>query len=310
MNEQLALSLMKAPSDHRPGIWRGGVLQIWTTRTCDKSCFACTQGSNLAGKPGMITPEQFEQACISLWGYFGVVGMFGGNPASHPQFDVLCEIMRMHIPYEQRGLWCNNLMGKGAIARATFNPEVSNLNVHLDQNAYDEFLRDWPEAKPFGLHEDSRHSPPYVAMQDVVPDEADRWNLIAGCDINKNWSAMIGVFRGQLRAWFCEIAGAQSMLHQHEDFYPDTGVRVVPGWWKQKMPAFAGQARKHCHECGIPLKGRGSLAVGGTAEQVSRTHELVHRTKTKGREVQLVHLRSELGEPLDRVTDYVENARL
>src|SRR5690242_2039949 len=60
-------STMKSPRDIRP-VWRGGVLQIWVTRACDLACTHCTQGSNLAGKPGMMTPDQFEEACKSLVG--------------------------------------------------------------------------------------------------------------------------------------------------------------------------------------------------------------------------------------------------
>jgi hypothetical protein len=297
---------MKSPRDIRPSVWSGGVLQVWITRACDKSCFGCTQGSNLGGKPGMMTPEQFEQACISLKGYFGVVGIFGGNPAISPHFAEICEIMREHFPRERRGLWCNNLNGHGRIARATFNPSVSNLNVHLDQAAYDEFRRDWPESRPFGLHEDSRHSPPFVAMQDVIADEEERWRLIGECDVNQFWSAMICVFRGQLRGFFCELAGAQAMLHQHEPGYPDTGLPVVPGWWDQPMEAFDAQVRLHCHACGIPLRGYGELAIGGKVEQVSKTHEAIYRPKTKGREVQLVQIESELRRaPESRSTDYM-----
>ena len=55
MTEADALKKMKSPRDHRKGIWRNGVLQVWITRACDNSCFRCTQGSNLGGKPGMIT---------------------------------------------------------------------------------------------------------------------------------------------------------------------------------------------------------------------------------------------------------------
>ncbi len=167
MNKQQALSQMIAPGDKRKGKYREGIIQIWVTRACDRHCFGCTQGSNLLGNTGFITPEQFEQACISLKDYFGVVGVFGGNPTIHPQFSLLCEILRREIPFERRGLWSNNLLGKGKAARRTFNPAVSNLNVHLNRKAYEEFRHDWPEAHVFGLHQDSRHSPPFVAIQDV-----------------------------------------------------------------------------------------------------------------------------------------------
>lgn len=88
---------MIAPSQRRPAVYRGGIIQIHVTRACDLSCAHCSQGSNLAGKPVMITPDEFDQACASLETYWGVVGMFGGNPTMHPHFDVLCEIMRYRM---------------------------------------------------------------------------------------------------------------------------------------------------------------------------------------------------------------------
>jgi hypothetical protein len=331
VNEQQALAKMIAPGTRRPGKYREGVIQIWATRACDKSCFGCTQGSNLAGNPGMITMPQFEQAVLSLSGYFGVVGLFGGNPAMHPNFTELCEILRKHVPYEQRGIWCNNPLTpeKAQAMRETFNPAVSNLNVHLDQKAFDLFARYWPEARPVGLERDSRHAPCYVAMKDVIEDEGERWELISDCDINKHWSAMIGVFRGEVRAWFCEIAGAQAMLHQDEPDYPDTGLDPtqlycdaprekvmvntpsVP-WWKLGMWGFTNQVRKHCHSCSVPLKGYGELAQApedSGVEQVSQTHANIFNPKRKTRRVELVTVRSQLDEgKLTKMTDYLGNS--
>lgn len=311
MNESEALKRMIAPGTRRPGKYREGVIQIWVTRACDRACFNCTQGSNLAGNPGLITLEQFDRACECLQNYFGVVGMFGGNPAMHPQFDELCAILRNRIPYERRGLWCNNPLGKGKVMRETFNPSISNLNVHLDRKAYDEFKRDWPECHPVGLQTDSRHSPVHLAMMDVIPDESQRWELISGCDINRHWSAMFGVFRGELRFWFCEIAGAQAMLHQHDPAWPDTGFVATPDCWRQQMEAYAEQVRWHCHRCGVPLRGYGELACAGDngIEQTSLVHLDVYRPKRRGRIVQTVSSTDQLGEKhVGRVTDYIGNA--
>jgi hypothetical protein len=288
---------MVIPSDKRPGIWRGGVIQIMVTRACDLSCSHCTQGSNLAGKPVIMTPEQFDQACASLEGYFGVVGVFGGNPAMHPQFPELCAIMRARVPFLQRGLWCNNLRGRGQHARITFNPHHSNLNVHLDSDAYAEFSETWPESIPYlkGLTVDSVHSSPWVSPKDLGISEADRWKLIGDCDINKHWSAMICVVRGELRAFFCEIAGAQAMLHENNPDWegtgqpmPDTGLPVVPGWWKAKLETFEPQINLHCHSCGIPLRRQGVRAIGGDHEEFSETHRFIARPKQRNRPVELV----------------------
>lgn len=386
MNEQECLSKMVAPGQYRKGKYRGGVIQIHVTRACDKSCYGCTQGSNLGGNPGMITLEQFEIAVKSLEGYWGVVGIFGGNPAIHPKFEELCNILRIYIPYEQRGIWSNNPINesKAKAMRQTFNPNVSNLNVHLDPYAMELFSTHWPESKPFGLDKDSRHSPIYVAMKDVLKTycpncqgqgimwdgyiynsdiecpvcegrkeiyaKGKAWELISNCDINQHWSAMIGVFRGKVRAWFCEIAGAQSMLHQHDPTYPDTGIdptkewpetelRPNGKWWQLPMRDFSHQVRKHCHDCGVPMRGYGELAQSepipcpncgdlpkdsphrkgcsickdtqyiSSREQVSATHQSIFKPKDKGRRVELVTVPSQLGKPLERMTDYLGNAR-
>lgn len=320
MNEQQCLSKMVAPGQPRPGKLRSGVIQVMVTRACDKACYSCTQGSNFAGKPVMMTVKQFEQALLSLRGYWGVIGMFGGNPAMHPDLYSLCSLMRQHVPYEQRGLWCNNPITKenAIIMRETFNPAVSNLNVHLNEFAYRMFEEYWPESRPFGLHQDSRHSPPFVSMVDLGIPEEERWELISRCPINQHWSALIGVFRGELRAWFCEIAGAQSMLHQHEADYPDTGIdpliETYPSrfkWWQMPMIHFADQVSWHCHHCSIPLNGYGHLAVTepeDSPEQTSAYHQSVCASKRR-RSLQLVTDRQQLKEgKIDRVIDYLQNS--
>ena len=326
MTESEALQRMIAPGTPREGKYRRGVIQIHITRSCDKSCFNCTQGSNLGGRTTFISPEQFAAAVDSLRGYFGVVGVFGGNPALHPQFEELCKILRESwVPRSQRGVWCNNPVteAKARAMRATFDPSVSNLNVHLDQTAYKMFRQYWPEANVFGQSSDSRHSPVYVAMRDVGVEESRRWELISNCDINQHWSAMIGVFRGELRAWFCEIAGAQAMLHQDEPDYPDTGVDPTKEhqlahnglglkWWECGMHYFAHQVHKHCHDCGVPLRGHGALAQGSDeteVEQVSATHQGIYKPKRKGRRVELVTVEEQLGDRLRMMTTYLQNSR-
>lgn len=301
---------MKAPSDARP-TWRNGVIQIHITRACDLSCIGCTQGSNLAGKPVIMTLDNFEVAVSSLRGYNGVIGIFGGNPTMHPKFEEICNILSKYIPIGQRGLWSNNLNGYGSLCRAIFNPSVSNLNVHTNQHFYDEMKRDWPECNPIGLEYDSRHSPPFVAMKDIedLTDEV-RWRMITSCDINQLWSAMVCQFRGEVRGFFCELAGAQSMLHEHEFSYPDTGINVKrdPNWWKYPIETYRNQIEKHCMECGIPLRGRGDLAVTGKNEYVSKTHaKIYYLKKPVGKETHRVENRKELGGYVGRATDYIAN---
>lgn len=302
---------LRAPSDLRETTYRRGVMQINITNICNLTCPNCTQGCNLVTHPRSMTLEQFEQAVISVKDYFGVIGIYGGNPVMHHQFKEICEIFRKHIPYEQRGIWTNALLGKGDICRETFNPYYSNLNVHGIRDSYKEFERDWPEAmfNVKGL-EHSRHSPPWVAVRDMEDlTKEEQWKIILTCDVNRYWSAMIGLFRGQLRAWFCELACAQSRLHEDDKDYPDTGLLVEPGWWKQPIADFQSQIDKHCYDCGIPLRGYGDLD-NGTLEYVSKTHLPIYKLKGSGKVLKLVTNTSELEGHVQRATDYVENGQL
>lgn len=256
-----------------------GVTQIHITRACDLGCSNCTQGSQFGGKTEFISLGNLELALQSLEGYFGLVGFFGGNCALAPQFPEMCELALKYFPKERLGIWCNHPRGNGAIMRKTFNPSMSNLNVHLKQEAYDEFKRDWPESHPFGLDKDSRHSPVHGNMSKFVPEESERWRLISNCDINRHWSAMLCQFRGELRAFFCEIAGSQAILNQHNPDYPDTGMPVTKGWWRKPMQDFADQVEFHCHRCLVPLRGHGALAQ--QEHQTTVTEEYSH-LKLKG----------------------------
>ncbi len=290
-------STMVPPSQKRPGIWHQGVLQIWVGRMCNQACFGCTQGSHLAGKPGMIAVEQYEQAVASLEDYFGVVGMFGGLPTMHPKFPELCTILKKYIPYERRGLWANDLRGHGAVCRTTFNPAVSNLNVHLDGAAREEMIRDWPECARFvkGHDQDSLHTTPWVGMKDLIPDEAERWKLIGQCDVNRTWSAMIAVVRGELTGWFCEIAASMAMLHENNPDWdgtgapmPQLGLPITPGWWRRPMADFEQQVRTCCQNCGVPMRRPGQLAIGGTTEEFSEVHRFIAKPKRRDRVVSFV----------------------
>jgi hypothetical protein len=308
-----------------------------------------------------MTPDQARVAFDSLQGYFGVIALFGGNPCISPHFEEICKIMRGAVPWNRRGLWSNHPLGKGKICRQTFNPAVSNLNVHESQEAYNEFAGDWPESKPYlkGLDCDSAHRPPFVELNQMIPDEAERWRLIRDCKINAEWSAMIGIFRGQLRGWFCEIAGAQSMLHQYDSEicekcggkgtttaqyhpegvepveypcwdcaptggfygkhgpsegrvwgYPDTGHRIVSGWWNKPIDAFEEQVTYHCHRCGIPLPSESILANGGEVEVVTLGYERIAKPKRLGRQVlTLLEPAPRLGNPNREVIRYLESGK-
>lgn len=313
MNQEEAIQKMVPPGQPRKGKWREGVMQIHVTRACDKACINCTQGSNFSGPTTMIPLDKFEQAVKSLQGYFGVVGVFGGNPALHPQFSDLCQIMRDYVPFHQRGIWCNNPINetKGREMAKTFDPKVSNLNVHLDKVAYDNFKLWWPACKPVGLEQDSRHSPIYGFHSDLGVSEEESWEAISDCDINQNWSAMIGMFGDELRGYFCEVAGGMAMyLKANGHDVPDLGLPVIPGWWKRPMQDFAEQVKFHCKQCLVPFRGYGDLACNKEGhETITESWSDKLKTKRVTREVQIaVSLEDLQAQSLKKTTDYLGNA--
>lgn len=304
---------MKAPADKRAG-WL--VLQVMITRACSESCYHCSQGSNLAGKNAVMTVDEFETAIKSLAGFPGTIGVFGGQPTLHPRFPEICEIMRANVPYLQRGIWTNALNGHGPVCRITYNPSRSNCNVHTNAANYAEFERDWPEAlsarrehTTSGRDRDSVHSSPWVAIQDVISDEAERWKLIGNCSINQYWSAIVGTVPGRgLRGYFCEIAYAQASLHataEDSDQWPDLGTAVTPGWWKAKIETFEPQIRLHCHSCGLAMDRPGQLAIGGEVEEFSRTHAAIARPKVRDRPVQMIETIGMTGRRAEPSTNYL-----
>ena len=273
-------------------------------------------------KISVVRPGELGPGEIAVWLSMQRQTPALANPFLCPDFTVAVGALRpsarvavLHdgphlagfFPFERRGLFTNNVNGHGPLCRETFHPKHSNLNVHLDLAAADEIRRDWPEAAPHikGEQHDSEHTPPWVASQDLIEDVDERWRLIGKCDISQLWSAIICVVRGELRGYFCEIAGAQAMMHESDPDWPVLGHDVVPGWWNRPMADFSAQADHHCHACGIPLKGKGLKAIGGDRELVSKTHAAFYRPKIKGRPVELVTSLEQLGQRAGRATHYL-----
>lgn len=290
-----ALAKMKAPGDVRPGVWRGRILQVKVTNACDLDCKNCSVGVGLAKKLKkrvLMTPDQFRDSLRSLRGFPGVIGMFGGNPCIHPQFEELCAVFREEIPNkEQRGLWSNNLFGHGKLCRETFHGPHCNLNVHQSQKAWDEIVRDWPEARLIhsGLQDKSMHGPIFGSMTELGLSESAMWNKVSSCYVNQTWSAEITVVDGALVGYFCEIAATMAELTGDAS----KGAPVVPGWWSRPMATFQDQVMESCTKCLIPMNARKVDAASDEAEEYTAAWAPVMAT-INGRPLKLVSHASEI----------------
>jgi len=238
-----ALAAMRPPS-------KMGIICIDITNKCDLGCSNCTRLLVNQDKLWDMTPENFRAALRSLEGYPGTIAIIGGNPCMHPKFAQLCRIFVEEVPDKrQRGLWTNNVFKHAEISKETFG--VFNLNPHNSKRG----VASLAPLKDLGWYYEghSDHSSLLAAVQDLY-EPAEMWERIGRCDINQNWSASIVQVRGELKAYFCEVAASFDLARGGTH-----GKDVVPGWWRAPFAAFHDQVDRFCPGCGVPAKVKGHL---------------------------------------------------
>jgi hypothetical protein len=176
--------------------------------------------------------EEFTVAVDSMVGYPKMVGIMGGEPLLHPDFERFCWYLSTKIPKQQLGLWTSFPKGY-----EKYREIIVNTFHHI-------FLNDH-------TREDIFHHPGLVASEEVAQDDHEMWQWIDHCWAQESWSASINP-RG---AWFCEIAASMSML-----FEEGKGWDVDNGWWWRIPADFKSQMEQFCPRCGfcVPLHRRKS----------------------------------------------------
>jgi glycosyltransferase involved in cell wall biosynthesis len=241
MARSRALSSMRCPSQM-------GIICIDITNKCDLGCSNCTRLLVNQDKYWDMSPENFRLALRSLRGYPGTIAVIGGNPCMHPKFEELCRIFVEEVPNKaQRGLWTNNAFKHAELSKETFG--VFNLNPHNSVRG----IKSLEPLKDLGWYHagTSEHSSLLAAIKDLY-EPVEMWERIGRCDINQNWSASIVQVRGELRAYFCEVAASFDLARRGEH-----GLDVTPGWWARPMSDFHCQVDRFCPGCGIPAKVKG-----------------------------------------------------
>jgi hypothetical protein len=251
---------MLAPIDK---IERGGndILQIEITRKCDLfNCSNCTRLLPFRKDNLEMSLEVFAEAVRSLDGWPGVVALFGGNPCTHSHFADICQILAKHVPPEKRGLWTNHLRGHGSLCRQVFAHGRLNLNAHGNAEAYAEMNRWFPgRVIPGTDTKPSWHAAILTSWRDLGLSEAEWVQAREACDINQRWSGIIQQRDSRAVAYFCEVAGSLDGATGERN-----GLPVYPGWWRERIPAFASQIRNCCDGgCGVPLRFKGHLDQAG-----------------------------------------------
>lgn len=289
----IAIGKMRGPENMH-------IICVDVTNKCDLACSNCTRLLKNQDSLWEMTPDNFRLALKSLKDYKGIIAMIGGNPCVHTQFEKLCEIFREEITNQfQRGLWTNNYFKHREVIEKTFG--ALNLNPHNEERA-NEKLKDLHDVmvNKRGFNGgyyvgNSHHAPLLTAVKDLYP-EKEMWEKIAGCDVNREWSASIVQNKGELRAYFCEVAASFDLARGTDNGYP-----VVEGWWKKPIKDFSGQIKHFCTGCGVPARLRGSMDNEETDTYTKSNADLALKAQTKGRNIQLLESEKALEH---KVTEY------
>jgi hypothetical protein len=212
-----------------------------------------------------MNEETFKKAVDSLEGFECTIGVMGGEPTLHPQFEAFARyIEEKHPPkYKLKPL---RVPVRNFIAyirdKNYFWDESINLRkgpglcTATGKKYYEHFeiIQDVFSFQLINDHKNSTlHQPLLVSRRDLgIPDE-EWFPLRDKCWVQNMWSASITP-KG---AFFCEIAGALDML-----FNGPGGWQVEPGWWKREPPDF-GEQLNWCELCGAALSIKGRLSSDG-----------------------------------------------
>lgn len=198
-------------------------VQIEITNHCKNSCANCSRFCSHVRKPFFMSLDNFKIVVDSMVGYPNMVGIQGGEPLLHPQFEEFCNYLLSKIPKEQLGLWTTLPVGY-----EKYRKVICKTFKHI-------FINDH-------TRDDIYHHSPLVAINEVITDTDKMWNKIDHCWAQMGWSASINP-RG---AWFCEIAASLSML-----FEEGVGWEIEPGWWYRIPKDFTSQMEQFCPRCGM-----------------------------------------------------------
>lgn len=225
-------------------VGRAFCIQLTITNACSYDCCHCSQSCPHVSKDKKyyMTLDEVEKGLQSLEGFNGHIGIFGGEPTIHPQFEEICKLYQKYVFVKaRRELWTAGTKYKKykELINETFYPELVSYNEHWDeQSCY--------------------HQPVNIAVREIFNGETsghsdeDRSlmkHLINNCWVQQRWSPAITP-KG---AYFCEIAGSRAIILGGAN-----GLPVEKGWWLRPLGDYQAQIDTLCVNCSacVPMFAR------------------------------------------------------
>lgn len=214
------------------------IIQIDVTNACIHRCSNCTRFCGHHQKDFYMDFETFKKAVDSLEEYKGCVGMIGGEPTLHPEFEKFAdylkskrlekdEIKGREPIYDMQSYILSNL--------TAFHENRTGLWSSLNRQYYKHFetIQNSFGSQNLNDHDNKcEHQALLMPRKELgIPD--DEWiKKRDACWIQNTWSATITP-KG---AFFCEVAGALDML-----FNGPGGWEVTKDWWKKDVKDYEDQ---------------------------------------------------------------------
>ena len=271
-------------------------IQIEITNACNKCCSNCTRFCGHHKKSFFMNYETFTRSVDSLDGYQGTIGIMGGEPTLHPQFERFVRFIAAKFgknPATQRLVYPLKDFIKAQQRRDyesfrtvddTFKAVGPGLwsNMGASYKKHYEIINDTFFVQILNDHINPiYHQPGLVARKDLGISDADFFKLRDKCWVQNEWSASITP-KG---AFFCEIAAALDML-----FDGPGGWLIEPGWWKREPKDFGDQLH-WCELCGFALDTfmrDGTEEIDDVSETLYEKLKNIESSKLKSGRVNLI----------------------
>ena len=212
-------------------------IQIDITNACGNICSNCTRFCGHHEKTFFMDYEFFTKAVDSLDDYEGIVGIIGGEPTLHPEFEKFADYIRKKRVNEKITLARKPIDDmQEYIQTNMWHPEAkAGLWSSLTSGYYKYFetINDTFKTQLLNDHNNTcMHQALLMPRKELGITDEEWIDKRDKCWIQNTWSATITP-KG---AFFCEVAGALDML-----FHGPGGWSVEKGWWNREPKDFVDQ---------------------------------------------------------------------